>query len=169
MFLVAAAEAEVMTTDSYFCHKILYCLGLHFEIDSRKTEMGIQSLKMGIQNLKMGILHLKMGIQSLKMGIQNHKMGILHLKMGIQSLKMGIQYLNNIRYIISFLRSTKNIIAVIKDLIKFVNLQDIFRCFSCSKINMQKNVVQLYKKVLYFVLSIKIHRLIIYTGQLNIL
>lgn len=127
MFLVAAAEAEVMTTDSYFCHIILYCLGLHFEIDSRKTEMGIQSLK------------------------------------------MGIQYLNNIRYIISFLRSTKNIIAVIKDLIKFVNLQDIFRCFSCSKINMQKNVVQLYKKVLYFVLSIKIHRLIIYTGQLNIL
>lgn len=148
MFLVAAAEAEVMTTDSYFCHIILYCLGLPFEIDSRKTEMGIQSLKMGIQNLKMGILHLKMGIQSLK---------------------MGIQYLNNIRYIISFLRSTKNIIAVIKDLIKFVNLQDIFRCFSCSKINMQKNVVQLYKKVLYFVLSIKIHRLIIYTGQLNIL
>ena len=127
MFLVAAAEAEVMTTDSYFCHIILYCLGLPFEIDSRKTEMGIQSLK------------------------------------------MGIQYLNNIRYIISFLRSTKNIIAVIKDLIKFVNLQDIFRCFSCSKINMQKNVVQLYKKVLYFVLSIKIHRLIIYTGQLNIL
>ena len=108
MFLVAAAEAEVMTTDSYFCHIILYCLGLHFEIDSRKTEMGIQSLKMGIQNFKMGILHLKMGIQSLK---------------------MGIQYLNNIRYIISFLRSTKNIIAVIKDLIKFVNLQDIFRCF----------------------------------------
>jgi hypothetical protein len=40
----------------------------------------------------------------------HYKMGILHLKMGIQSLKMGIQYLNNIRYIISFLRSTKNII-----------------------------------------------------------